>query len=98
MAVLRSVGDDLPVLSPSELKVRGNELVTIARNAAIDAVRESMHTEFLAKGVSLQRADLLRWRGKARAAAERWRQVDAAVSELLHEMERTAASQQRGQS
>lgn len=86
---LRAVDSESPPLTPAELKKRGGELASDARRAAIDAVRKSMHSEFLERGVTLGHSDILRWRGRARSALEAWREVDAITTELLNEIKKT---------
>lgn len=81
-----------PALSPDELLERGNELLKDARVAAIAAIRESMHSEFVASyGRKLSRADIRAWRGRARSSIEAWRKVESITTELLNEIERTAS-------
>ncbi len=86
---LRVVGDEKPPLSREELRERGNDLVTEARKAAISAIGKSMVPEFVARGRSLQRRDLLRWRSFATGARDEWQVVIDKITELLHEMDKT---------
>lgn len=86
---LRVVRDETPALSPDELKKYGTELATQARKAAIDAVRESMHSVYLERGVTLTPAMLRQWRHRARTARDAWQRVDDITSELLREVEKT---------
>ncbi|WEK60520.1 MAG: hypothetical protein P0Y60_14560 [Candidatus Microbacterium colombiense] len=88
MSELRIIRDESPALSDDELHARGNELVTEARTAAIDAVRQSMISEFLARGLSLQKSDLRRWRERAKTAREAWAKVEALTDELIREIEK----------
>lgn len=86
-----------PPLSREELLEKGNALLKDARVAAIDAIRASMHSEFIASnGRSLTRADIRGWRGRARASIEAWRKVESITTELLNEIERTATSPNTG--
>lgn len=89
MADLRVLRDESPALSRDELQARGNELATKARQAAIDAVRESMHSVFLERGVTLTPAKLRAWAYRARRARDAWQVVDEIISELLREFEKT---------
>lgn len=98
---LRVVRDETPALSPDELRKHGTELATQARKAAIDAVRESMHSVYLERGVTLTPAMLRQWRHRARTARDAWQRVDDITSELLREVEKTtrtpgAGSSERG--
>ncbi len=88
MAELRIIRDETPALSDEELHARGNELVTEARQAAIEAVRESMISDFLSRGLSLQKSDLRRWRERAKTAREAWGKVEALTDELIREIEK----------
>lgn len=85
---LRVIRDESPALSDEDLHARGNELVTEARQAAIEAVRQSMVSEFLARGLSLQKSDLRRWRERAKTAGEAWAKVEAITDELIREIEK----------
>ena len=86
---LRRVEPDRPALTLDQIQALGNDLTGRARVAAIDAVRASMHSEFLEKGKTLQVADIHRWRGRARAALAAWREVESLTTELLNELERS---------
>lgn len=86
--MLRRVEEDRPPLSQAEMQERGNTLSGQARVAAIDAVRKSMHSEFLEKGKSITPADIRRWRSRARSAIEAWREVEALTTELLNDLKR----------
>lgn len=78
-----------PPLSREELLEHGSALLKDARVAAIKAMRDSMHDEFIASnGRSLTRADIRGWRGRARKSIEAWQKVEAITSELLLEIER----------
>lgn len=88
MADLRVIRDETPALSDDELHARGNELATRARQAAIEAVRQSMVSEFLARGLSLQKSDLRRWRERAKTARKAWAKVEALTDELIREIEK----------
>lgn len=88
MVDLRVVQDETPALSDAELRVRGNELATEARQAAIDAVRHSMISEFLARGIQLQKSDLRRWRERAKTARDAWAKVEALTDELIREIDK----------
>lgn len=97
MTHLRRVeSESRPALSPDALHERGNELVTKARAAAIDAVRASMHTEFVEKAATVQRRDILRWRARAREALAAWREVESVCTELLNEIDRTDDASRAG--
>lgn len=87
---LQPVEDDRPALSREQLQELGNDLSGRARVAAIDAVRSSMHSEFLEKGRTLQAADIRRWRSRAREALSAWREVESLTTELLNELARAA--------
>lgn len=93
---LRAVQDETPALPRDELQERGNELLGRARVAAIDAVRESMRSEFVEKGKTLQARDVRRWRHFAREAAEAWQKVDVLTSELLREIEKAQGHDRKG--
>lgn len=84
---LRAVETERPALAHDELMERGNKLVTQAREAAITAIGKSMHPEFVQRGKSLQRRDMLRWRHKAREAIAAWREVESALTELINEID-----------
>lgn len=90
MADLRVIRDESPALNREELQERGNDLVTDARRAALTAIKLSMQPEYVERGRSIQRRDLLRWRGQAKAARDEWQKVIDATTELLTEMDRTA--------
>lgn len=85
---IRLVTNDRPPLKRAELQQLGDKLASQARVAAIDAVRSSMHSEFLEKGKTLSVADIRRWRGRARAALAAWRLVESLTTELLNELDR----------
>ncbi|MDR6867510.1 hypothetical protein J2Y69_002114 [Microbacterium resistens] len=89
---LRVVRDETPALSDAELRERGNDLAAQARRAAIDAVRESMVSEFLARGQSLTVPALRRWRERATLAREAWARVEALTDELIREVEKNRAA------
>ncbi|QOC24823.1 hypothetical protein IC744_16300 [Microbacterium hominis] len=89
MADLRVIRDESPALSREELQKRGNELATQVKQAAINAVRESMHSVYLERGVTLTPARLREWRHRARTARDAWQRVDDIASELLREVEKT---------
>lgn len=94
--MLKAVDTDATPLAHDELMERGNALVTQAREAAITAIGKSMHPEFVQRGHSLQRRDLLRWRGKAREAIGAWRDVESALTELITEIDRADAAIRAG--
>lgn len=96
MGELRVIRDETPALSDDELRARGNELVTEARQAAIEAVRQSMISEFLARGLSLQKSDLQRWRERAKTAREAWAKVEALTDELIREIEKRVYAEYQG--
>lgn len=96
MPDLRVVRDETPALSNDELQDRGNDLASEARRAAVDAVRESMIAEFMKRGISLTRADLLRWRYRAREARAAWEKVEALTDELIREIDKNAAASRVG--
>ena len=87
--ILHRVEPARSALTREEMQKRGNHLSGQARVAAIDAVRASMHSEFLESGKSLTVADIRRWRGRAREAIAAWRLVESLTTELLNEVERT---------
>lgn len=87
---LRALNQEAPALTPDELHKRGNALTTQIRKAAVEAVRESMHAEFLERKPSLSIADIRRWRHRAQTALKAWQEVDALASELLREVEKTS--------
>lgn len=89
---LRIVNDESAPLTRDELRERGNSLVTDARRAALNAIALSMQPEYVERGHSIQRRDLLRWRGKAMAARDEWQKVIDATTELLAEMDKTATA------
>lgn len=89
--MLRPVDDDGRLLTDEELQKRGNELVSLARDAAITAIGKSMHPEFVRRGHILRRRDILRWRGKAREAITAWREAEGHLTELLNELDKKAA-------
>ncbi len=89
--MLKAVDDKREPLAHDELMKRGNDLVTQARWAAIAAIGKSMHPEFVQRGQSLVRRDMLRWRGKAREAISAWREVESALTELITEIDRADA-------
>ena len=86
--MLKAVENNTTPLAHDELMKRGTELVTQARYAAITAVGKSMHPEFVLRGQSLMRRDMLRWRYKAREAIEAWRDVESTLTELINEIDR----------
>lgn len=88
---LRPVETDHTLLTDEELHKRGNELVTLAREAAITAIGKSMHPEFVQRGLNLKRRDLLRWRGKAREAITAWREAESHLTELINELDKKDA-------
>ena len=87
--MLHPVEVDRPPLTREEMQERGNVLAGLARVAAIDAVRASMHSEFLGRGKTLGVSDIRRWRECAREALTAWRQVESLTTELLNELKRT---------
>lgn len=89
MTIRLVTGDQKPLLSREEMQQFGNDIVTKARIAAIDAVRAFMHGEFLERPMNLQRRDIVRWRGRAREALRAWREVESLTTELLVELDRT---------
>ena len=89
---LRVVRDETPALSDAELRERGNDLASQAKRAAIDAVRESMVSEFLERGQSLTIPALRRWRDRAIRAREAWAKAEALTDELIREVEKNRAS------
>lgn len=89
--MLRPVDDDSKLLTDAELQKRGNELVTLAREAAITAIGRSMHPEFVKRGQSLQRRDMVRWRENARDAITAWREVEGHLTELINEIDKKDA-------
>lgn len=94
--MLKAVDADNTPLDHDELMRRGNELVTQAREAAITAIGKSMHPEFVQRGRSLVRHDMLRWRFKAREAISAWREVEAALTELINEIDKADAAMRNG--
>ena len=94
--MLKAVDTDATPLAHDELMKRGNDLVTQAREAAISAIGKSMQPEFVQRGHSLQRRDLLRWREKARDAISAWREVESALTELITEIDRADAALRAG--
>lgn len=93
--MLRPVESDGRLLTDEELQVRGNELVSLARESAITAIGKSMVPEFVQRGHSLQRRDLLRWRHKAREAITAWRETESHLTELLNEIDKKDAEFRR---
>lgn len=93
---LRAVETERPALAHDELLELGNKLVTQAREAAITAIGKSMHPEFVQRGISLQRRDMLRWRYKAREAIAAWREVESALTELINEIDKADAALRKG--
>jgi hypothetical protein len=85
---LHRVEDARAPLTAKQMQEHGNKLVTEARVAAIDAVRASMHSEFIEKGKSVTPADIRRWRSKARASIDAWRAVESLTTELLNDLKR----------
>ena len=85
---LRRVEPERPPLSRDALQKKGDALVSEARKAALDAVRRSMHSEFISVGKSISEADVWRWRGRARDSIAAWREVESITTELLVEIER----------
>jgi hypothetical protein len=77
-----------PAMTPTELKEWGDDKLGEARRAAVEAVAASMHSEFLERGKSVTRADIRRWRGRARTAIDAWRKVESLTTEVLNEIER----------
>lgn len=94
--MLKAVDTDATPLAHDELMKRGNDLVTQAREAAISAIGKSMHPEFVQRGHSLQRRDLLRWREKARDAIKAWREVESTLTELINEIDAADAEIRAG--
>jgi len=89
--MLRVVGEEPDPLSREEMQEYGNELVSESRQRAIEAMRASMISQFLAPkrsvgGLSL--ADIRQWRWAARRALEAWQKVDALTSELIIAVDR----------
>lgn len=89
--MLRPVDSDGKPLSDDALHKRGNELVTLAREAAIDAIGKSMHPEFVRRGHSLQPADIRRWRHMVRESIDAWRVAEGHLTELLNELDKKNA-------
>lgn len=89
--MLRPVENDGRLLTDEELQARGNELVSLAREAAITAIGKSMHPEFVQRGHSLQRRDILRWRHKVRDAIAAWREAESHLTELINELDKKDA-------
>lgn len=89
--MLRPVSDESPALSEDELQERGNELVTLARSAAIAATGKSMHPEFVQRGRPLHRADIVRWRQNAREAISAWREAEGHLTEIINELDKKSA-------
>lgn len=89
--MLKAVEAPSKPLGHDELMRRGNQIVTEAREAAITAIAKSMHPEFVQRGHSLQRRDLLRWRFKAREAITAWREVESLLTELVTEIDKKDA-------
>lgn len=94
--MLKAVDTGNTPLAHDELMRRGNELVTQAREAAITAIGRSMHPEFVQRGASLVRQDMLRWRFKAREAISAWREVETALTELINEIDKADAAMRSG--
>ncbi|MCK2034462.1 hypothetical protein [Microbacterium sp. KSW4-4] len=93
---LRVVRDETPALSDDELRERGNDLARKAKRSAVDAVRKSMLSEFFEHGKPITRADLRRWRERAKSAREAWAKVEALTDELLREIEKNSAAARAG--
>jgi hypothetical protein len=90
MPNMRLIRDESPARTKDELFEWGNRRITEARVAAVDAVRHSMHSEFLEKHKVVDVQQLRRWRGRARYALAAWRKVDDIVSEILREVEKAS--------
>lgn len=84
---LRAVTPIGEPLSREDLQKRGDDLVGRARVAAVDAVRESMHSVFLVRGNVVSPADVRAWRHRARTAIAAWREVESLTTELLNELD-----------
>ena len=76
--------DPLPVV---ELRQHGDELLREARNAAMDALRASVSADHFPKRHKVR--DIQRMQEGARDAARAWQKVDALLSGLLIEIEKT---------
>lgn len=97
MSGLRRVEPPGEPLTPEALEERAAVLVRDAQIAAVDAVRLSMLSEFISmRGQKMKLSDLRRWRSTARDARSAWARVDALVSEVITEAERTAAAGRGG--
>lgn len=86
--MLRAVEHEGKPLDDAAMQERGNQLASEIRQAAIEAVRQSMHAEFLERARPLTAGDIRRWRHRARTALEAWQTVDNLTSELLTELKR----------
>ena len=93
---LRSIKDETPALSREEVNRVGNELVSKARQAAVEAIGQSMVPEFVARSYTVNRAGILAWRSRARSAREAWQRVDDLLSEVLHELDKTLIEERKG--
>jgi hypothetical protein len=87
---LRAVPDDeTSPLSLPELKSHGDQLLRAATNAAGDALMVSVRPEFLFKRSSYDLRDVKQMRAMAREAAQAWAKVEATLSELLNEVDKS---------
>lgn len=85
---LRVILDESDPLSKAELQARGNELLRIAREVAVDALRASMRPDFFKAGSYSVAAVRLMHR-EVKEAIAHWAKVEAALAELLNEFEKS---------
>jgi hypothetical protein len=90
MSLLRPVPDDeTDPLSLAELKWHGDHLLRDATDAAGEALMASVQPEFLFKRPKYTLRDVQRIRAMAQSAARAWDKVDATLSELLNEVDKS---------
>lgn len=88
---LRVIEDDSEPLPLAELKSHGDQLLRDATNAAGDALMASVRPEFLFKRSSYNLRDVKQMQAMARDAVQAWAKVEATLSELLNEADKSKA-------
>lgn len=86
---LRAVPDESDPLSRNQLQDRGNELLKVARDAALDALRASTKPDIFNRGGTFSIAEVKELRRQADAAVAAWAVVAGALAELVNEHDRT---------
>lgn len=91
---LRAISDESDPLSRDELLSRGRQLLNVARNGAVDALRVSTRSSVLKTG-SFSIAAVRVMHEDVKQAITEWRKVEAALAELLNEFDKARAASPR---